>query len=306
MRNRLTASCSQFLICHPKVLRPWKMLPMLLFGVTLSWANLANAQAAPDAPPELLQALTQIDAAASQGKLSDVMGFYSPEFRNSDGLTYTTLQETLAELWKLYPRLAYSTQLNTWRREGSAIIAETTTSITTRPADTTRPAGAPARPATASPATANPATANIVSERAYNLTATITSRQRFENQKIVQQEILKEESQLTSGENPPSITVSLPEQVKVGQRFDFDVVVAEPLGDRLLLGAALEEPVRAGNTIATAPVELELLSSGGLFKVGRAPLTPETHWVSAMIVRDDGITTITRRLPIVVNGTPNR
>ncbi|HEY9639328.1 MAG TPA: hypothetical protein V6C57_02530, partial [Coleofasciculaceae cyanobacterium] len=199
------------------------------------------------------------------------------------------------QLWERYPHLTYATQLTSWKRDGNAIVAETTTTITSTPPNST-----PARRQTRTPS--QPAALNT--NRTFNLTATLTSRQRFENQKIVQQEILTERSQLTSGEKPPTVTVSLPEQVKVGQPYDFDAIVTEPLGNRLLLGAALEEPIQPSGYLNTTPIELELLSSGGLFKVGRAPIMPDNRWVSAIVIRDDGMTTVTQRLRVVPTSPP--
>ncbi|NJR65421.1 MAG: nuclear transport factor 2 family protein [Leptolyngbyaceae cyanobacterium CRU_2_3] len=287
------------------------MFSLLILGMTMG-AGQVNAQSvnpgaanpgaanpgaansgAVNAPPELLQILTQIDAAANQGDLSAVMGFYSRAFINSDGLTYATLQEALKRLWEGYPRLTYVTQVNSWQRDGNAMIAETTTTIATKP---------PAPPSSQSlvrlPDRLQRQPARPDTNRVFNLTATITSRQRFENQKIVQQEILTEQSQLTSGEQPPTLTVNLPTQVRMGQTYSFDAVVMEPLGNRLLLGAALEEPIQASGYLNATPIELELLSAGGLFKVGRAPIMSDNRWISAIVVRDDGITTVTRRLRV--------
>lgn len=268
---------------------------LMLLGFLISWAGGVGAQgtqpensppADADAPPseqtapdataapseaELQQLLSQIDAAASQGDLQTVMSFYSPEFTNSDGLTYETLQQALQDFWERFPNVTYETTLNSWEAEGNSLVAETTTTIT----------------------------GTSSQETPTNLTATITSRQRFENGQIVEQEILDEASQLTQGENPPKVEVILPEQVTIGQTFEFDAIVEEPLGDRLLLGAAVEQSVQPDAYLNPAPVNLELLSSGGLFKLGQAPATPDTQWISAILIRDDGITTITRRLQVV-------
>ena len=46
-------------------------------------------------------------------------------------------------------------------------------------------------------------------------------------------------------------------------------------------------------------MDLELLTSGGLFKVGRAPSTPGNQWISAVISRSDGMTMMTQRLQVV-------
>jgi ketosteroid isomerase-like protein len=275
--------------------RMLKMVSFLLLGIMLSWAagvqaqtgnstpadtntvpsaptNPAPSPVASDAPAELLETLASIDAAASQQDLTTVMSFYSPRFSNSDGLTYDSLQQTLQSFWERYDNLTYATQVNDWQRDGNAIVATTTTTITGT---------------------------ELKDGSSVNLTATITSQQRFEDLKIVEQKILDEQSQLTQGPNPPTVDVILPEQVATGQEYEFDVIVQEPLGDRLLLGAAMEEPVQPGAYMDPADTNLELLSSGGLFKIGTAPPTPETRWVSAILIRDDGITTVARRLQVV-------
>jgi hypothetical protein len=224
------------------------------------------------APAALTQTLTQIDAAASKGDLPAVMAFYAPQFTNSDGLTYSTFQNALSKFWQRYPGMVYKTEVNSWKAEGSALIVETTTTIT----------GTQKTP-----------------DRPVNVAATISSRQRFEGQKIVQQEILSERSQVTLGQTPPTLQVNLPERVTIGRNYDFDAVVTEPLGDRLLLGAALEETITSSGYLNAVPINLELLSSGGLFKTGRASLIPEDRWVSAVVIRNDGMTAVTQRMQIV-------
>jgi hypothetical protein len=231
----------------------------------------SDAASQSPAPPELTNILSQIDAAASKADLAAVMRFYSPSFTSTDGLTYDTLKKTLEALWKRYPNLTYKTELKSWEPQGNGFSTVTTTTISGKYPD---------------------------NRRDLSLSATITSRQRFEGNQIVEQQVLNERSQLTSGQKPPSVNVNLPEQVAPGQEFDFDAVVAEPLGERLLLGAVLDEPINPDNYLNPAPIELDLLTSGGLFKVGRAPTTPGDRWVSAVIVRDDGITAVTQRLRV--------
>ncbi|CEJ47928.1 nuclear transport factor 2 family protein [Umezakia ovalisporum] len=225
-----------------------------------------------NAPTELKNLLSEIDAAATLGDLKALMQLYSPKFTSKDGLNFPSLEKSLIALWKRYPRVQYSTQLQSWKTQGKAIIAETVTNITGLPS----------------------ANSNNLS-----LNATIKSRQRIEDGKIVYQEILSERSLLTSGKKPPQVNVVLPQQVKVGQEYNFDAIVQEPLGDDFLLGTALEEPVQVSKYLNPTSVELNLLTSGGLFKVGRAPSTPGNLWVSAVILRGDGMTMVTQRMQVV-------
>ncbi len=225
-----------------------------------------------NAPAELQNLFTQIDTAASQGNVKGVMQFYSPNFTQGDGLTRPTLEQGLTSLWKRYPQLKYSTQLQSWQSEGNAIIAHTVTTITGLP-----------------------------SANSGNLTfnSKITSRQRIVDGKILREDIESERTELSSGSKPPHVEIKLPQQVKVGQSFDFDAIVKEPVGDDLILGSALQEPTQPDKYLNPTLVDLELLTSGGLFKVGRAPATPGSQWLSAVILRRDGMTMVTQRIQVV-------
>ncbi|MEG4497993.1 nuclear transport factor 2 family protein [Microcoleus sp. F10-C6] len=230
------------------------------------------AQTPANAPAPLTKVLTEIDAAANRRDVKAVMAFYSPNFTHSDGLNSQSMEKALTQLWDRYPSLNYRTEIKSWKTEGSAIIAETITTI----AGTQKKDG-----------------------RELTLKATIRSQQRFEGEKIVNQEILAEQTQLTSGQNPPTIQVNVPEQVKVGQEYHFDAIVREPIGDDILIGTVLEEPITEKTFFNPSEVELELLNSGGIFKVGKAPATPENRWVSAVLMRQGGIATVSVRLRVV-------
>jgi ketosteroid isomerase-like protein len=260
---------------------PWHYWQMFLVSLGLMAAlgqgwQPARAQSPQAAPPEIKNVLAQIDAAANKKDVQAVLQYYSPNFTHSDGLTRQTLEQALTELWKRYPNLNYQTELNSWKADGNGILTETTTKITGT---------------------------QKVGTIEWKLNSTLKSQQRFENQKIVKQEILAEKSLLTSGSNPPVVTLNLPEQVKVGQSFNFDAIVQEPLGNDLLLGAALEEPVKPEGLLKPTIANLELLNAGGIFKVGRVPLTGESRWLSAILVRHNGMTMVTQRLR-VTGGKP--
>jgi len=224
------------------------------------------------APPELRNLILQIDEAASARNLPGVMDFYNVNFTHSDGLTYSTVESTVRDLWRRYPNISYRTKLLSWSTEGTQIIAETVTEISG---------------------------IENTDNRQLTLTATVRSRQRYENQKLIRQDILAERIEINSGANPPKLKINLPEEVRVGERYTFDAIVEEPLGDEQLLGAALEEPVRVDKYLNPSSLDLELLSAGGIFKVGQAPRVPDNRWISAVVVRHDGITAISQRLRVV-------
>lgn len=231
-----------------------------------------RAESPETAPPELKNTLAQIDAAANSHNIQAVIQFYSPNFSDSDGLNLQSLQQALTQLWQRYPKLTYRTEIKSWQSDGNGILAETVTYIS----------------------------ANQNKDgKDTKLESTLRSRQRFEGQRIVKQEILAERTQLTSGAKPPTVDLQVPDQVRAGQAYNFDAVVKEPLGDDLLLGSATEEPVKAERYLKPAPVQLEALQAGGIFKSGQAPAKQGNYWVSAVLVRSDGMTTITQRLKVV-------
>ncbi|MEA5566905.1 MULTISPECIES: nuclear transport factor 2 family protein [unclassified Anabaena] len=234
--------------------------------------EIAQSNNVQNAPTPVKNLLTQIDAAASKGDVKGVLQYYSPNFAHGDGLNRQTMEKALVTFWKRHPNLRYSTQLQSWKSEGNSIIAETVTNITSLPS----------------------ANSNNLA-----LNTTIKSRQRITGGKIIRQDILSERTLLTSGSKPPQIDVKLPQQVKVGQQYNFDAIVQEPLGDDLLLGTALEEPIQASKYLNPTSVDLKPLNSGGLFKIGRAPSTPGNRWISAVILRGSGMTIVTQRLQVV-------
>jgi hypothetical protein len=246
---------------------------VMMMSTVLIWGGHRGAIAAPaeTAPPLLTNALTEIERAANGQDLAGVMGFYSAGFQHADGFNRSEYEAALSQLWSTYTTLTYDVELLSWEASGSALIAETLTTIT----GTQRQLG-----------------------RDLTLTATVQSRQRFENGQITSQEILAEQARLVSGSNPPTVTLQLPEQVALGASFGFDAIVKEPLGDRILLGRALDEGVTAEDFLKPRPLSLNELLAGGLFKIGQAPDAPDQRWISSVIVREDGLVIDTRRLRV--------
>ncbi|MER3432952.1 MAG: hypothetical protein C4288_05840 [Leptolyngbya sp. ERB_1_1] len=264
----------------PFSLRSWQLLFLLGLSLAIASGSVGSDRvtaATPDtAPAELKQALTQLDAAANRRNAQAVLQFYSPNFTHSDGLNRQSLEQSLTQLWKKYSTLTYKTELQSWQPSSNGFQAETVTRIT--------------------------GTQNQNGQQV-KLDATLRSRQQFQNQKIVRQEILAEKNLITTGERPPSVNVKLPEQVKTGQEFSFDAIVQEPLENDLLLGAVVQEPVNANDYLKPATADLDLLSSGGLFKVGKAPNTAGSQWVSAVLVRHGGMTMVTQRMNVIAAGS---
>lgn len=247
---------------------------LLTLGIIGSSTDIAKAESgasASNAPEELTSAIAEIEKAANDQDLDGVIENYSNDFTNTDGLTTDSLAKALKKMWKSYSQLKYTTELNSWSRDGNQLVAETTTTIQ------------------------GIQTAN---NRKVNLNSTIKSRQYFQKQKLVRQEILAEQSQLTSGNNPPQIQVVAPENVITGEKYNFDLIVDEPLDDKVLLGAVQEEKTASNLYLNSTALELEPLPAGGIYKTATAPLLPESKWLSAILVRGDGIVMLTHRVNV--------
>ena len=249
--------------------RPW-FWPLLL-GASLAMGALPS-RAQTGGAAELDTWLRQLEAAADRRDLDAVMGFYAPDFQAAGGLDRAGVAAGLTQLWERYRSMDYSIQLVDYAQQGDRLIAETVTEVR-----------------------------GLRNEggREVRLLATVRSRQTIQGDRIVSQEVLAERTQVFLGANPPTIDVNLPDQVQAGETFNFDVIVKEPLGNNLLIGGALEESISAERYLEPSDFELRLLQAGGIFKQGRAPEQPEDRWLSAIVIREDGITMITQRLRVI-------
>ena len=250
---------------------------LLNLGVISSLTNAVFAQNPATAPDELTEVISAIEAAANDRDLDELVEYYSPDFTNTDGLTTDTLAKALEQMWQDYSQLEYSTEIESWSEEGGQLIAETKTTITGVKQDRGREA---------------------------RLNSTIRSRQYFQEQKLVRQDILTEQSRLTSGGNPPQVDIVAPTVVKVGEKYNFDLIVDRPLEDNVLLGAVREEKTAGNLYLDPTNLELEPLPAGGIYKIATAPLLPDSNWLSAVVVRGDGITTIAHRVNIEETDSP--
>lgn len=244
---------------------------LLSLGIINGSAAIVQAENAATAPEELSETISAIEEAANDQDLERIIEYYSADFTNTDGLTTDSLAKALKQVWNNYPQIKYITKLESWTRDGDQLVAETTTLI--RGVQNNQ-------------------------GRVVRLNSVISSRQYFREQKIVRQEILAEQSRLTSGENPPKVEVVAPKTVKTGEKYNFDLIVNEPLGDKVLLGAIQEEKTAGNLYLNPTALALEPLPAGGIYKVATAPLLPDSNWLSAILVRGDGITMVTHRVNI--------
>jgi hypothetical protein len=235
-------------------------------------ARAERSTATTPAPTALKTLLNNIDAAANGRKLPELARYYSPNFTTSDGLTKTAWQQALGQFWQNYSNLKYTTTLQSWQGTGNSYTADTVTKI---------------------------AGTQQLNGRTLNLQSTIQSRQKIVGGQIVQQQILQERTQVSSGTKPPTIELNLPDKLQTNAEYNLDAIVAEPLGEDVLMGTVLEQPVSDRVYGKPANYKLELLAAGGLFKVARAPGKSGDYWFSTIFIRPAGMTTLTQRVHVV-------
>ncbi|QCS48412.1 hypothetical protein FEK30_02575 [Picosynechococcus sp. PCC 11901] len=248
--------------------------------LTLGFGLRSEARTPATAPASLTDLLVDIDQAANDQQLEQLLNFYGENFTHSDGLSKTDLQDLLTQLWEEYPRLSYNTKLLNWEQTGDRLVAETETQVR----GLKKQAG-----------------------RWVHYESTIRSQQTFQGDKLISQDILSEASTLTSGDNPPALKVLIPETVAPAADFGFDVIVQDPLGEEILLGGALEEPITSSTYTNPEAFDLDILPAGGIFKRVEAPTEAGDMWYSALVVRSDGMVLTTHRVkveeaPLQANG----
>jgi hypothetical protein len=244
----------------------------LLGGLSLGLSWFSPLSAAPNpAPPQVQSLVEQFDALANRRDLTALKALYNENFKTGDGLDLSAYQTALESLWERYPELTYKTQITGWEQAGDRLIVQTQTTLE----GTGQWQGNPAR-----------------------LAGVIESKQTYVGNQLLEQSILSEKITLTAGANPPEVAVQLPASVKPGQEFDFDVILAEPLGETLVAGAAFAQPIRPSAYLNPLKVELELLQAGGLFKRAKAPKSQNAQWYSALLISNEGTTYVTQRLRV--------
>lgn len=203
----------------------FKRIALLLASAAVTViAPIANpviaAQSSKLAPPELSNIVDALDKAASSQDLETVMKYYAPSFNHADGLNRDRYKQVLRDLWQRYKNISYRTEISNWDKQGDLITAETVTMVQG---------------------------AKATENDNFKLEARLISKQTYQSVngqlQVVSQQVLSEQSSLSTGDAPPPVKLKVPELIGVGRQYVLDAIVSEPLGTSLLLGAAIEEPV---------------------------------------------------------------
>lgn len=257
----------------------------LLSSVTsLHWVGDNSLSAQPTTTPrEFTETLSAIDRAANQRQLDTLLSFYGENFSHGDGLTKSQVGEQLQNVWQRYSELRYSTRVVKLDIKGDQYTAETVTEITGRDTSQETPARLQAK---------------IIARQVYQ-----RSGSRF---RLIKQEVISERSFLSSGATPPEVRLKVPELIGVGRQFTLDAIVTQPVGNSVLLGGIIDEPVSGQNFLKTNPVRLQQLRAGGIFRVGQAPFSPGDRWISVVLVQENGMTVASQRMRVSRDAVGNQ
>ena len=92
------------------------------------------------------------------------------------------------------------------------------------------------------------------------------------------------------------ISFKIPDKVLTGSKYDIDIILNKPLEEVIIAGAIKPYQV---NSFFEQEILLEPLSSGGIFKITRAPSKPGIQIWSGIIAHPEGIITFTKSIEIV-------
>ena len=117
--------------------------------------------------------------------------------------------------------------------------------------------------------------------------------------RILEQQLMEEQSLLRSGDQPLPVSLEIPDAVLPGSRYDVDVIFDQPLGPAIVAGGLIPLTPQEVENQTRPNLRLEPMGGGGLFKTVQAPQTPGSQFWAAMLVHPDGVVTVTKRVRVV-------
>ena len=101
---------------------------------------------------------------------------------------------------------------------------------------------------------------------------------------------------IRSDDNQIDIDIFIPDKVLTGSKYDIDIILNEPLEEIIIAGGIKE--FQEGK-LSNQSIPLEILVSGGIFKVSRAPLRPGIQIWTGIIAHPKGLVSFTKTVKIV-------
>ncbi len=141
----------------------------------------------------------------------------------------------------------------------------------------------------------------FIGEHSYKLKANQKLKLNIVNNQILSQEILSEYSILQNTEKPLSINLMIPDKVLTGSKYDFDIVLNDPLEDSMLAGGITQITPDQINKVEFPNIELNPMGGGGLFKIIQAPMEPGYQAWAVLLAHPDALISITKRVQVVAD-----
>jgi len=101
---------------------------------------------------------------------------------------------------------------------------------------------------------------------------------------------------IRNDDNKIDISFKIPDKVLTGSKYDIDIILNKPLEEVIIAGAIKPHQI---NSFFEQEILLEPLSSGGIFKMTRAPSKPGVQIWSGIIAHPGGMITFTKSIDIV-------
>ena len=101
---------------------------------------------------------------------------------------------------------------------------------------------------------------------------------------------------IRTDDNKIDISFKIPDKVLTGSKYDIDIILNKPLEEVIIAGSIKPHQV---NSLFEQEILLEPLSSGGVFKMTRAPSKPGIQIWSGVIAHPEGMITFTKSIDIV-------
>ena len=121
----------------------------------------------------------------------------------------------------------------------------------------------------------------------------------IKNNHIENYNVIQSSSVLKTTKSKLNISISSPDKVLTGSRYDVDIILEKPLGDNFLSGGLMILNKEKVNQTPSEYIDIYPLGSGGLFKSIQAPFKPGNQTFAALLLHPEGIISITKTIQIV-------
>ena len=138
----------------------------------------------------------------------------------------------------------------------------------------------------------------LLNEKKFTLKSKFNFLFSFKNGTIKNSQIKNNLTTIRNDNNKVDIDISIPSNVLTGTKYNLDIIIKEPLGDKIIAGGIKEHQE---GILFDQSVSIEPLSSGGIFKVTRAPLKPGLQVWTGFIAHPNGLVSFTKSVNIIEN-----